>query len=231
MCVRSVPRSSSSVGSHNGRRPDDRRSDQHDRLAVLDQLLAFVWIIGITNAFNLLDNMDGLAAGISALAQGSPVWRCSCRRTQSSHHEHRRVRRSHSGIPDLQLSACLDLHGRRGQSFPWRISRERLPVWHAGPQRSARPRGRLSDSCRPPRRAAQPGRAGPRAGGVGPDQVAERDDCGEPVAELVGDIRRGRVARRVAWQALGLGVLHARILRPGRASLPAHDPPARRCAP
>lgn len=35
---------------------------------VIDQLLAFVWIIGITNAFNLLDNMDGLAAGIAALA-------------------------------------------------------------------------------------------------------------------------------------------------------------------
>jgi UDP-GlcNAc:undecaprenyl-phosphate GlcNAc-1-phosphate transferase len=35
---------------------------------LVDQLLAFVWIIGITNAFNLLDNMDGLAAGIAALA-------------------------------------------------------------------------------------------------------------------------------------------------------------------
>jgi UDP-GlcNAc:undecaprenyl-phosphate/decaprenyl-phosphate GlcNAc-1-phosphate transferase len=34
---------------------------------LVDQLLAFVWIIGITNAFNLLDNMDGLAAGIAAL--------------------------------------------------------------------------------------------------------------------------------------------------------------------
>jgi UDP-GlcNAc:undecaprenyl-phosphate GlcNAc-1-phosphate transferase len=35
---------------------------------VIDQLLAFMWIIGITNAFNLLDNMDGLAAGVAALA-------------------------------------------------------------------------------------------------------------------------------------------------------------------
>ena len=35
---------------------------------VIDQLLAFTWIIGITNAFNLLDNMDGLAAGVAALA-------------------------------------------------------------------------------------------------------------------------------------------------------------------
>ena len=35
---------------------------------VIDQLLAFMWIIGITNAFNLLDNMDGLASGVAALA-------------------------------------------------------------------------------------------------------------------------------------------------------------------
>lgn len=30
--------------------------------------ITFLWIIGITNAINLLDNMDGLAAGISAIA-------------------------------------------------------------------------------------------------------------------------------------------------------------------
>ena len=30
--------------------------------------LSFLWIVGVTNAFNLLDNMDGLAAGIGAVA-------------------------------------------------------------------------------------------------------------------------------------------------------------------
>ena len=35
---------------------------------LLDQLLAFAWIVGITNAFNLLDNMDGLAAGVATVA-------------------------------------------------------------------------------------------------------------------------------------------------------------------
>ena len=35
---------------------------------IVDQLLAFTWIVGITNAFNLLDNMDGLSAGIAAIA-------------------------------------------------------------------------------------------------------------------------------------------------------------------
>ena len=36
--------------------------------AIFDRLLAFVWIVGVTNAFNLLDNMDGLAAGVAAIA-------------------------------------------------------------------------------------------------------------------------------------------------------------------
>jgi UDP-GlcNAc:undecaprenyl-phosphate GlcNAc-1-phosphate transferase len=35
---------------------------------VLDELIAVGWIVGITNAFNLLDNMDGLSAGIAVIA-------------------------------------------------------------------------------------------------------------------------------------------------------------------
>jgi UDP-GlcNAc:undecaprenyl-phosphate GlcNAc-1-phosphate transferase len=35
---------------------------------VLDLLLGFGWIVAITNAINLLDNIDGLAAGVSAIA-------------------------------------------------------------------------------------------------------------------------------------------------------------------
>ena len=33
-----------------------------------DSLLTLLWIVGITNAFNLLDNMDGLCAGIAIVA-------------------------------------------------------------------------------------------------------------------------------------------------------------------
>jgi UDP-GlcNAc:undecaprenyl-phosphate GlcNAc-1-phosphate transferase len=33
-------------------------------------LLAVVWLVGVTNAFNLLDNMDGLAASLAAIACG-----------------------------------------------------------------------------------------------------------------------------------------------------------------
>ena len=33
----------------------------------LDATLTVIWIVGITNAMNFLDNMDGLLAGISAV--------------------------------------------------------------------------------------------------------------------------------------------------------------------
>ncbi len=34
----------------------------------ISSIITLVWIIGITNAFNLLDNMDGLAAGVAFIA-------------------------------------------------------------------------------------------------------------------------------------------------------------------
>jgi UDP-GlcNAc:undecaprenyl-phosphate GlcNAc-1-phosphate transferase len=50
----------------------------------LDYAISFVWVVGITNAINLLDNMDGLATGISLVAAtfiaiilwqlGQPEW-------------------------------------------------------------------------------------------------------------------------------------------------------------
>ena len=38
--------------------------------SMLNMLLSFFWIVGITNAFNLLDNMDGLATGIAIISSG-----------------------------------------------------------------------------------------------------------------------------------------------------------------
>lgn len=35
---------------------------------VVNYLVTFVWIVGITNAINFLDNMDGLSAGLSAVS-------------------------------------------------------------------------------------------------------------------------------------------------------------------
>ena len=38
---------------------------------VSDAVVTVVWVVGITNAFNLLDNMDGLSSGVAAIAAGS----------------------------------------------------------------------------------------------------------------------------------------------------------------
>jgi UDP-GlcNAc:undecaprenyl-phosphate/decaprenyl-phosphate GlcNAc-1-phosphate transferase len=39
-------------------------------IPLVDILLTLLWVVGITNALNLLDNMDGLAAGIAAITAG-----------------------------------------------------------------------------------------------------------------------------------------------------------------
>jgi len=39
--------------------------------STLNCIVTVVWVVGITNAVNLLDNMDGLSAGVSAIAAGS----------------------------------------------------------------------------------------------------------------------------------------------------------------
>jgi len=38
--------------------------------AILNWMVTLLWVVGITNAMNLLDNMDGLSAGIAAIAAG-----------------------------------------------------------------------------------------------------------------------------------------------------------------
>ncbi len=44
--------------------------------AVLDQALTIFWLVGITNAVNLLDNLDGLAGGVAAIAAAYLVYFC-----------------------------------------------------------------------------------------------------------------------------------------------------------
>lgn len=36
--------------------------------AIVNSVISVIWIVGITNAFNLLDNMDGLAAGVALIS-------------------------------------------------------------------------------------------------------------------------------------------------------------------
>ncbi len=38
------------------------------RITLINEVITLFWLVGVTNAFNLLDNMDGLAAGIALIA-------------------------------------------------------------------------------------------------------------------------------------------------------------------
>ena len=40
------------------------------RWPIANIMLTFIWLVGITNAINLLDNMDGLAGGVALIASG-----------------------------------------------------------------------------------------------------------------------------------------------------------------
>lgn len=42
--------------------------------APLNVIITFLWITGITNAFNLIDNMDGLCAGVTVIICGFRLW-------------------------------------------------------------------------------------------------------------------------------------------------------------
>jgi len=84
----------------------------------LDMLLTLVWLVGITNAFNLLDNMDGLCGGVAVIA-GWRFWSICCRRARGAR-RHRcrdhlpvRIARCDWRISGLQHPPGVDLHGRQ----------------------------------------------------------------------------------------------------------------------
>ncbi len=84
----------------------------------LDAVVTVLWVAGVTNAFNLLDNMDGLSAGVSVIAALSifgVAWL-----------QHRylvaalgdRTCRVCRWVPQVQFSPRADLYGRRRQPVP-----------------------------------------------------------------------------------------------------------------
>ena len=95
---------------------------------LMNSVLTIVWVVGLTNAFNLLDNMDGLLAGVARGRHHHVAGRLADRRHAQRGREPDyvagAVARRGGGIPVLQLSAGVDLHGRQRQPVsrlqPWR---------------------------------------------------------------------------------------------------------------
>ena len=74
--------------------------------------LAIFWLIGITNAINLLDNMDGLASGIAIIAAGFLAFSFVSTQDNLLKPDADGIRRCIVGLPCLQLQPCIDFHGR-----------------------------------------------------------------------------------------------------------------------
>ena len=86
-----------------------------------DSLLTLFWIVGITNAFNLLDNMDGLCAGTALIAGVVPADRSSVIDGAAASPYalvSRRPARRDRRLPLLQLPPGVDFHGRHRQPVP-----------------------------------------------------------------------------------------------------------------
>jgi UDP-GlcNAc:undecaprenyl-phosphate GlcNAc-1-phosphate transferase len=72
-----------------------------------------LWIVGITNAFNLLDNMDGLCAGVSVIAQLRSA--AASARAKPSRSSTRRPLPARRSVPALQFQPGFDVPGRLRQ--------------------------------------------------------------------------------------------------------------------
>ena len=83
--------------------------------AALDQIITLVWLVGVSNAFNLLDNMDGLAAGIGLIAAAFRCYFFLRGRQPGRRLAGRRPGRRPGRVPALQLPAGVGVHGRHRQ--------------------------------------------------------------------------------------------------------------------
>ena len=85
----------------------------------LDTMLTLVWVVGMTNAFNLLDNMDGLCAGMALIVGAALLVQLLPARRDRRRSSRLAISRSCSAPPPGSSSTtCIprvDLHGRQRQ--------------------------------------------------------------------------------------------------------------------
>ena len=81
---------------------------------VLDLALTVLWVVAVTNALNLLDNMDGLTAGVSAVAALSFAWIAAAQGEYLVASFALAVAGASAGVPVPQSSAGDDLPRGRG---------------------------------------------------------------------------------------------------------------------
>ena len=184
-------------------------------------LVTVLWVVGLMNAVNLIDNMDGLAGGIVAIRYRPGYERDSGE--PGRRHRGRGCGRRRAWVSRAQLPTGPGLHGRRGKLGPWLPPGSRRPAPHCERCRECEPRG-VGATCRP--RAAdlrhrardslaapggpadQPGRSRPH---VTPARCAWSLGPGRRPAPLRGccGACRERLARRGVFGA-GVPIVRAR---------------------
>ena len=102
------------------------------RSVSLNVVITIFWLIGITNAINLLDNMDGLAAGIAAIASCFLTMNFIVSGQPAEALMMAVFAAAPAGFPGLQLESRVDLHGRLRFALHRFLSGERALVNLAG---------------------------------------------------------------------------------------------------
>ena len=148
----------------------------------VDLPVTVLWVVAVTNAFNFIDNMDGLAAAaaaMSALGIGAIAAYNGDYLVGSFAFA---VAGAVLGVPAVQLPARQDLPGRRG------LDAAGLPGGGADPE--ARPAG------------GGGGAAGAldRAAGGGAPVRSDPRGRGPPAGTAAASIRAGRITSRTGWR-------------------------------
>ena len=98
-------------------------------------LVSVIWVLGMTNAINIIDGLDGLAGGIVAIAAAAfflyaqQLGRGGRPPAGQHRSAHRRAGAGHvPGLPAPQRAPGQDLHGRRRRP-PAGVADGRRPPW------------------------------------------------------------------------------------------------------
>ena len=153
-------------------------------------MLTLVWIVGITNAFNLLDNMDGLCAGIALIvgAACSSAWCRSSRRRRAAGAVPGAPARRDRRLPRLQPPPGVDFHGR-----------QRQPAARVEPRRADARACRGTVARRPTCSSIV---AAPAPGAADPDLRHDARDGAAPALGPPGRRRAAAITRRTGSSRL-----------------------------
>ena len=204
----------------------------------LSALVTVLWVVGMANAINFIDGLDGLAAGITAIAAGSFFLygaRLDRRRRARARQPRPAARDHHRGgvprLPAVQLPPGQDLHGRlrRAAARPadGGVDDRRRRLDGHGVQRPVvlllRP---AVHPARHPRRADHRHRVRHRPAGDAPRPgwpTADKEHLHHRLMRL-GHGQRRSVLILWTWTALLSGfVLYPTLHRPGRRGRPDRD--------